>query len=130
MNFGRARVFAGLGGSGHYSGCRAKAFFAGQEGGADLAGLPGVAAVLLVAGLVGLVGHGGLCRGAVLGSRLSFLVGRSGLPQVDGVVLVEGAASMVHHHQARRAVDLPPAGGIPDVKGDGRIHQKRDDFGP
>ena len=97
-------------------------------------------AQLLLGGLLGgdvlhLVGQGGLVsgghggrggrgdvrRGVVHGARL---------PQVDGVVVVQGAPAVVDDHHPGWGVDLPTAGPVPDKEGEDRIHQEGDDLGP
>ena len=97
-------------------------------------------AQLLLGGLLGgdvlhLVGQGGLVfgghgghggrgdvrRGVVHGARL---------PQVDGVVVVQGAPAGIDDHHPGWGVDLTTAGPVPDEGGEGRIHQEDDDFGP
>ena len=66
-------------------------------------------------------GRGGVHWGVVHGARL---------PQVDGVVVVQGAPAVVDDHHPGWGVDLPTAGPVPDKEGEDRIHQEGDDLGP
>ena len=92
-----------------------------------LAGLPRGAVGVALVGQGG-QGVGGLvaaCRGDG-----GDVVHRPGLPQVDGIVVVEGAPTVVHDQQPRWGVDLTPAGPVPDEEGEGWIHQEGDDLRP